>query len=353
MRLKKNAKIIITILIIALILIALGLLKYFIQKMDKVPENDPNLVGNSSGNIYNGGYYAEADGTVFFSNPYDGGSLYSMSPREENIKKVAGGNISFINIAGNFVYYYSATSGEQNGLGYVRNGRGFYRTSLDGRKTYSLAKTETDSMLLVGNHLYYTAFEEDPVNKDQAIVTVHSVTTANEDDHQIIGEHVKLGGYDNGSLYYSGINSDHNLYSYNTGTKSVSTVFDQYVYLPIISSGYVYYLDLTDEYKLKRYSLYDGNIETIVNERVDTYNLYENVIYYQNVDPDNYALKRVNTDGTGLEIVKEGVYRNINITSNYVYFTKFNNDIPVYHTPTFGAVNVTTFDAAVNAVMVQ
>lgn len=351
MRLKKNVKVYLTIGIIILIIASLAAIKYFVQKLDAVPENDPNLVGNTSGNIYNGGYFAEADNIVFFSNPYDGGSLYSMSSMEDNVKKVAGGNISFINVAGKFVYYYSSTSGEQNGLGYVRNGRGFYRSSLDGKKTYSLAKTESDSMMLIGNHLYYTAFEEDPVNKDQALVSVHSVTTSNEDDHAIINEHVKLGGYDNGNIYYSGINKDHNLYKYNTGTKTSSLVFDQYVYMPVVSGSYVYFLDLTDDYKLKKYSLFDGNIETIVDERVDTYNIYDSIIYYQNVDPDNYALKRVYTDGTGLEVVKYGVYKNINITSKYVYFQEFNNDLPVYHTPTLGPVNVTTFDAAVNAVI--
>ena len=50
-----------------------------------------------------------------------------------------------------------------------------------------------------------------------------------------------------------------------------------------------------------------------------------------------------------MEIVANGVYSNINATSQYVYFTKFGSDIPVYKTPTYGAVNVTNFDAASQA----
>ena len=77
------------------------------------------------------------------------------------------------------------------------------------------------------------------------------------------------------------------------------------------------------------------------------------MIYYQNCDPDNYALKRIHTDGTGEEIVRTGVFQNINMTSEYVYFTSFQNDLPVYQTPTFGAVEVTTFDAALEAASSQ
>lgn len=353
MRLKKNVKIAIVVLIIILIVAILAIVKHFIEKSQLVPDNDPNLVGNTAGNLYNGGLFVEGDGVVYFSNPYDGGSLYSMSSNERDVKKIASGNVSFINLAGQYIYYYTSTSGDQNGLGYVRNGRGFYRTSLDGSKTYSLTKAESDSMILVGNHLYFTSFEEDPNHADMAIVTVHSVTTNNEDDHAILNQHVKLGGYSGGNLYYSGIDEDHYLYSYNTGTGASSVVFDKYVYLPIVSGSNVFYLDLEDDYKLKKYSLNDGSITTIADERVDTYNVYGDIIYYQNVDPDGYALKRVLADGTGLEIVKTGVYKNINITSNYVYFTDFGNDVPVYHIPTYGGYEVTTFDAALSAVAVK
>lgn len=348
MRLKKNVKIVLAILGIVLVFAALALLKNIIIRLNAVPENDPNIVGNTAGNIYNGGYYAEQDGMVYFANAYDNGNIYVMDAYGDNIKKIASADASFINVAGDYIYYYSATAGENNGLGYVRNGRGFYRSKLNGSQTVSLAKYESDSMMLVGNHLYFTAFEEMP-GKDEALVTVHSITTSNEDDTVIMNEHLKLGGYSLGNLYYSGVDEDHNVYSYNIGTKGTSVILSQYAYMPIVSGGYVYFLDLTDDYKLKRYSMSDGSIELIANERVDTYNLYNDIIYYQNVDTDGYALKRVYIDGSGLEIVKTGVYSNINITSQYVYFTEFGNDLPVYKTSTHGGVNVATFDEALNA----
>ncbi len=49
--------------------------------------------------------------------------------------------------------------------------------------------------------------------------------------------------------------------------------------------------------------------------------------------------------------MREGVYQNINITSEYVYFNSFNESTPVYKTYTYGPVNVTTFDAAREAAL--
>ena len=60
---------------------------------------------------------------------------------------------------------------------------------------------------------------------------------------------------------------------------------------------------------------------------------------------------RIRTDGSDEEVVRYGVHRNICITDDYVYFREFNNDVPVYRTPTNGGVSVTTFDAAENVVM--
>lgn len=350
MKTKSTIKVIIVISVIILVLVGITILQKFVDSGNRAPENDPNLIGNTQGNLYNGGYFTQKDDIIYFSNAYDGGSIYSMTATEGDVKKIVSGKTSFLNIAGDYIYYYSSTSGEQTGLGYIRNGRGFFRSSLDGKKTFTLAKAETDSMILVGNHLYFTNFEEDPSNPNQALVTIHSITLNNEDDKMLIKQHAKLGGYSNGNIYYSGIDNDHYLYSYNIGTGATNTVFNEYVYLPIVYGGYVYYLDLNDEYKLKKYSLADQSITTIVDERVDTYNLYNDIIYYQNVDPNGYALKRIYTDGTGLETVKEGVFTNINITSHYVYFNEFKNEVPIYHTPTFGNVNVTAFTSAMEAV---
>ena len=50
--------------------------------------NDEELVGNTAGNIYNGGLFCERDGRIYFSNDNDDGSLYVMNSNSTNFKKL-------------------------------------------------------------------------------------------------------------------------------------------------------------------------------------------------------------------------------------------------------------------------
>lgn len=325
------------------------LVSFLLNRSQQIPENDPWLTGSTAGNQYHGGLFCEQDGTVYFSNAYDSGSLYSMQPGQTELTKINGGEILFINAAGDYLYYYTRSSGGEAGLGYVRGGRGIYRCTLDGNRTTRLSDATSDGILLLGNFLYYTRFEESQERSGNALVTLASVPINGGEERLLADAHPQLGTVFDGVLYYSSMESNYTLCSYTPSTGFLDTAVEQSMYQPIIENNIVYYLDIHDDYQLKAYSLYDGNIQTIVPERVDCFNIMNGIIYYQNCDPDHYALRRIYADGSGDEFVTDGVYHNINMTSEYVYFTEYNNDLPVYQTPTFGAVNVTTFDAAFRA----
>jgi hypothetical protein len=51
----------------------------------------------------------------------------------------------------------------------------------------------------------------------------------------------------------------------------------------------------------------------------------------------------MNTDGSNVEVVAEGEYKNINITSNYTYFHDYSDSGNMYQTPTNGTVSVSVF----------
>lgn len=346
----KEKKGILIIIGAAAAFIAISILVSFLLNRGKqIPENDPWLTGSTAGNQYHGGLFCEQDGTVYFSNAYDSGSLYSMQPGQTELQKINGGEILFINAAGDYLYYYTRSSGGEAGLGYVRGGRGIYRCTLDGNRTTRLSDATSDGILLLGNFLYYTRFEESQERSGNALVTLASVPINGGEERLLADAHPQLGTVFDGVLYYSSMESNYTLCSYTPSTGFLDTAVEQSMYQPIIENNIVYYLDIHDDYQLKAYSLYDGNIQTIVPERVDCFNIMNGIIYYQNCDPDHYALRRIYADGSGDEFVTDGVYHNINMTSEYVYFTEYNNDLPVYQTPTFGAVNVTTFDAAFRA----
>ena len=98
-------------------------------------------------------------------------------------------------------------------------------------------------------------------------------------------------------------------------------------------------MDLRSNYELHRYDLYSGEEQVLSTDRLDFFNVYGNVIYYQKSSTTSPALKRINIDGTGEEIVKEGVFESVNITSQYAYFNAFGAPTPIYHQSTYGPIS--------------
>ncbi len=350
---KKTVRGILVVLVIVAIIGVLVLVRVLSDRTKQIPENDPATIGNTPGNLYNGGTFCEMDGKIYFSNPYDGGAIYVMNSDQSDVRKLISGSDSFINAAGGYIYYFSTSASDQSGLGYVRNGRGIYRVDASGKTNVLLSRITTDSMMLLGNKVYYTNFGENPANEDAALVTVESVSIDGKDTASYIKDHPKLACASGTSIYYAGMDTDHHLYALRPETGESVEICPLNMYLPIVQGDNVYFLDMDDQLRLKVYSLSNASVRTLVNETIDSYNLYGDIIYFQTVDlsgGSNYALKRIGVDGSGEEIVRAGTAAGIQITEKYVYFHDFANDIPIYQTPTFGSVNVTTFTVASDAV---
>lgn len=337
---QKNILIFSIIGIILLILLALMIWS------GHVPLNDEYTVGNTPGNLNNNGYFCEHDGRVYFANAYDGYSLYSMNSDETDIKKLHGGSSSFINAGGDYLYYSMANSGGGSDLGSVRGSYGIYRSKLNGKGSTGLDRCHVVTMQLCGNYLYYQKL--DP----RSSISLEKIKI-DKKDRQTVASNAAINPncFVNGAIYYNGTDQDHYLYTLDTATDISRTVWEGNIWNPIYQDGYVYYMDVGDNYKLCRYQTSDGVVEILTNERVDLFNVYGNYIYYQTSSRTEPALKRMYVDGSSQEIVQEGVYQNINITSQYVYFNAFKEPTPVYKTSTFGPVNVTNFDAGMQAAL--
>ena len=85
------------------------------------------------------------------------------------------------------------------------------------------------------------------------------------------------------------------------------------------------------------------------DDRLDFFNVLGDTIFYAKSDKTHPALIRMKTDGSSVEEVKSGVFKMINMTSSYTYFCEYGNTTPMYMTPTYGSISVTTFDAAESA----
>ena len=329
------------ILIISITVVVLILLSLGVVLSGHITMNDDYTVGNTPGNLNNGGYFCEADGRVYFANAYDSYGLYSMNPDESEMVKLSGNSVSSINAAGKYLYYAMTSDGANgSGLGYLAHTEGIYRSNLKGKSTVGLDRCGIVSMQLCGNYLYYEKY-------DKALGTTLDKVRIDKKDKQTVAEEIiNPNCFVDGRIYYNGAGKDHFLYALDVSTDNASVVWRGNLWNPIVQDGYVYYMDVSENYRLCRYSLNNDVIEVLTNDRIDMFNVYGSYIYYQVSSTDAPALKRMLIDGSSQELVREGVYQNINITSQYVYFNAFNESTPVYKTSTFGPVNVITFDAA-------
>lgn len=342
-----NSKIKLT-LILAGILILLVISVVVSSFMSKVPKNPSGTVGNTTGNLYNKGLFCESDGRIYFANPYDGGSLYSMNLDESDVKKLHGGNTQFINAGGDFLYYWQSSEQiDGAGLGYLRGVNGLFRIKKDGSKVKGMSRNSAGCIKLLDNTLYYLH------EADDSGVTLHRIGTDKKDDEVLIDKKVSPAATYQNQIYYSGFEKDHNLYAIDLATGMNSIALQANMCFPTVENGYVYYMDIENDYSLCRIDLMnpEAGATVLTNDRVDVYNVHDNVIFYQRNSETEPALIRMNIDGSNPEVIVEGNYTNINCTSNYTYFTLFGENVPVYKTPTSGGVNVTTFNAARDAAL--
>lgn len=339
------------ILIISGVALALAILFAIVIITNRIPLKNENVVGNTAGNLNNHGLFCENDGKVYFSNAYDNGCLYVMNPDETGMKKLTTTGVSSINADDRYLYYYLDSSGGGQGLGYVQRTYGLYRSKKNGSQTSCLKRQYAIIATLVDNNIYYQNYS------NQTGTELYKIRIDGKNDQLIKSENLNPACAVNGMIYYNAYDSNHHLYALNTANDSASEILSIDMWAPTYKDGYIYYMDLRNNYRLSRVYYGSDNVEVLTQDRPDFYNVTDYYIYYATGDDPSPALKRIGLDGSNPEIVAEGVYCNLNATSQYLYFTPFDanaatgRNIPVYRTPVNGSIFVQTFDAALNAAM--
>lgn len=326
---KQKIKLTVFLLILFLALAGIAVYNYL---SSKIPSNPPLYVGNTAGNIQNGGYFAynPSDGLVYFSNVYDNGYLYSMKPNETELKKINGSNSKFICPAGDYLYYYIDTASGGTGLGYVIKTVGLYRSKTNGKNSTCLDREPVISMQLVGDYIYYEKYD------NQNIPKLFKVKTDKSESILVSDDMIDPAGAGNGIIYYNGTAKDHYLYGLNTQSDTAYTIYQGNIWYPQWVNGYIYFLDVPNNYRLCRYNPSTLTVDVLTEDRVDCFNVSDSYIFYQKSDPEEPALMKMRIDGSSHELIAYGVYKDINVTNSYAYFRSFEDPSNMYHVPING-----------------
>ena len=124
-----------SVIILCSVILAIVITFVLLSLTGRVKMSDDNTVGNTAGNLNNGGFFCENDGVVFFSNAYDNNTLYSMNPDESQIKKLGSNYVASLNAGGDYIYYYMESGTNGSGLGFMSRTAGIYRSNRNGKHT--------------------------------------------------------------------------------------------------------------------------------------------------------------------------------------------------------------------------
>ena len=319
---KKKSTPIIAFIMILFIAGGLSILSYF---SERIPANPDGTIGNTAGNLNNGGLFCEQNGRVYFANPKDKNCLYSMNADETDVKKIYDGNVCNILAGGEYLYYFMREP-IGTSLDKLRVSHAFYRSRLDGKKVKTMTNDVVVHAQLVNDSLYLmTTAGNTP--------SFYRISTNRSDKTELADYLVNPSCARDGMIYYNGTKTNHYLYSHNTANDSSSILWRGNIWYPVLEGNYFYYLDVENNYRLCRYDYTNDVIEVLTHDRVDCFNIGSGYIYYQSNSSSEPALKRMNLDGSGVTVIAEGNYTAIHITSQYVYFKDMLEENIWYHSP--------------------
>ncbi|MBR5636300.1 MAG: DUF5050 domain-containing protein [Pseudobutyrivibrio sp.] len=299
--------------------------------------NDANTNGNTIGNLYGNGLFCETDGVVYFANPNDYNRLYKMNPDESDIEIVANDSVYFLNADSHYLYYSRQHNRDNSQFGFLNvNVNSLCRMTKKNKEVKILDEADCSTCALAGNNVLYIRYLAEEGT------TLNSIKIDGTEGQQLSKLPIDPRCVVGEKLYFSGIENDHNLHSMNIYTKDNTYVSAENLWLPIIEKGVLYFMDLDNHKRVYRMSLSGGEKYGLTTYPIQHYNISGNFLFYQSLKGNPDGLYRVDMQSGAEELLAEGQFNNINVTSKYVYFADYFSGA-TYHCPLTGR-NVTLFD---------
>lgn len=291
----------------------------------KLPDNPANYAGNTAGNIYNRGLFAEDENYIYFANLADNFRLYRTTHSLDEVTCLNKDSVEYINPDASSEYiYYSRINYRKNTYGntvFDILDTGIYRFGI---KTEQLTRLYPDAcgmVLLGGNSLFYQAHGDDG-NFDLCSLEINKKKPKSK---TITTEYILPANYQNGLLYYAGVSDDRSLYSVAPDTGNDTRIKNLDCFQPIITAAGSYYLSLSHNYALYFLSDSSDTPTLITGNRVSAYNISKDgrTLFYQVDDGVNNRLCRYDTISKKEEELLYGNFKNLNTVSHYLFFTDF------------------------------
>ncbi|MGN0483975.1 MAG: DUF5050 domain-containing protein [Lachnospiraceae bacterium] len=323
---------ILIIVIAVLVAVGIGTGVFLRYRQTRTIFNEGPVVGNTAGNLNNTGLFCEKNDRIYFANPTDDMHLYSMKPDGSDLQLLSEDVVSYINADSNYLYYARNNLNNKNKGGAYSflhvNTNSLVRCNLDGSNLIILDDAPCLYPTLVGNYVYYIHYDK------KSASTLYRVKIDGSEKEQLETSPYLPCSSDGTSIYYNGLDTDHNIYQFDPTSKAKTCVAQGNYWMPQVLGNTAYVMDCINDYALLKLNLSDGSSETVCPDRMDCFNATEDAIYFQKNDEKEPGLYKVNPDGSGLTKIMDGNFSSINVTDAYVYFEPYDQGgITMYRLP--------------------
>lgn len=333
-----SVKRVLIFLVVGTVAVVLGI---FFYSLGRTYYNEEDEIGNTAGNIYNGGLFCEQDGKIYFSNDDADGSLYVMNSDCTNIKRVSDDKAAYINADENYIYYVRANNTrETSSNGFMAfNNTGVYRINQNGTGLKAFTANPGAYLILKGNSVYFQRYDV------ETGLYLYKYKIDCTGERLLVKDSVIPAAVIDTDLYYTGFSKDRDIHTVSLSSFTENTVISGSFAYPIFFEDYIYYIDMSDKYKIYRMKKNGSNPERIVNESCSTYNITNSgkYLYYQVDNNKSNRICRLNLANMKTETLMEGDFKQIHVTKAYVFFKDFNNK-NTYMVEADGSSTINTFN---------
>jgi endoglucanase Acf2 len=264
---------------------------------------EKNLLGNSFGNINNGGFVAEKDGYIYTSNiDQNNNYLYRMKLDGSDRKALNNHSSLSINVNDTNVFYIN-----------LRDSK-IYTVGIGGGEAICINEEDTaSSMVLYGGNIFYIN-SSDNSQIYRMKLDGSGRTKISEDVN------CKYFNITEKFIYYvsTGSSGDSGpLYRMNVDGTEKLELSDKQCSYPMTDGQYIYYIDETDK-SLWSIGFNGTDARKLSSDNCSYLNMRGDTLYYRNAN-DNDRLYAVKTDGSKRTAVNDIKSFFINIAGNYAY----------------------------------
>jgi len=309
----------------------------------------PDTVGNSYGNIVNGGFAAYNDGWIYYCNEKTDNCFYKMRGDGTEKTKLAYHYASYINIVDGWIYYcYDNTYHDENYKWYyVTDECGIFRMRTDGSENERIAGDITSRFMCVSDGWIYYAWygiENDPeakvVSKNEEKSGIYKIRLDGSERTRVTDADAYNINIDGDWIYYTvGMGGD--LYKVRVdGTEKtlLRSMDDVYFCESIIAAGdWIYYICETFDDSFPIYKIRtDGAENTLVISGDDNYGINFNIadgwIYYAGWYEEEFIHPIYKTRLDGSVTMRLGEYSayEMNIVGDWIIYEVYSDD-PYYY----------------------